>query len=523
LGEGTTGNPMRWWEKDELPGKHQHPTTPANAAGEMREGTPDTYDCYGEPHGDYRKFVYADPLQRRAVQWPQLHNIPAVRTLQELVRQDDERDQKQEWLYSYYRRKWSNTPYCHKVKPDFSNGMTCSCHRKAIDTSEEEPTVDEKNAARKSYLLECVSTLYEPNTDGFYMNTYPDMFDVDNDGDKTEYNGIKYEPSLKTLVTKKPTESKACRCDLAAFDMGWEDFVQIDEICYKLIPMFNQPTEVCINQFCPNPADPIKNPDCWHAQHNSDRHIDLSPIRPGMTVGEVDPYHQSANEHGGAIDDDTVNELKEGEGGYMLPDIRTQPFDFMYNKEKWHHPESDYDAAGHQLQFAVSCDENMFAVDNAAPSTLQDGTNDNYLCSHKDATDGAPCPRFRLWDYANGQWKTNPRRYANVLGCQDKTTGLRCDHKNSRPTKCPESRVWDPAADKYITRRINSVTGSNGWNSAAEWTAQTTSFAEYYKPCTNSADCGGVGNVPGTGDVLGTAIVYDTTSIQCVNNVCSRL
>ena len=57
----------------------------------------------------------------------QLHNIPAVRTLQELVRQDDERQQKQEWLYSYYRRKWSNTPYCHRIKPDFSQALTCSC------------------------------------------------------------------------------------------------------------------------------------------------------------------------------------------------------------------------------------------------------------------------------------------------------------------------------------------------------------------------------------------------------------
>jgi hypothetical protein len=523
LGEGDTGSPMRWWKKNELPGKHQHPKPPANAAGQMREGTPDKYDCYGEPHGDYRKFVYAEPLQRRAVQWPQLHNIPAVRTLQELVRQDDERHFKQEWLYSYYRRKWSNTPYCHKLKPDYSQGITCSCHKKAIDTSEQEKTLDEKNAARKSYLLECVNTLYTAGTDGYYMNTYPDMFDIDQDGDLAEFNGIKYVPSLKVLVTKKPTESKACRCDLAAFDLGWEDYVQIDEICYKLIPMYNQPTEVCINQFCPNPADPIKNPDCWHAQHNSDEHTDLAPIRAGMTSGNVDPYHDSLCEHGSCVDTDTTNEQVEGADGYMVPDVRPQPFDFMYNTEKWHHPESAYDASGHQLQYAVSCDENNFAVDNADPSTVNDGTNDNFLCSHRDAKDGVPCPRFRLWDKANGKWKTNPRRYANVLGCQDSTSGLRCDHEDSRPDKCPESRVWDPAQNKYVTRINNAVTGNAGWATAAEWNAQIPLFAQSYKPCTSNSDCGGSGNVPGTGDVIGTAILYDTTSIQCVSNFCSRL
>ena len=523
LAEGKTGNAMRWWEKNQLPGKHQHPKTPANAAGAMLEGTPDTYDCYGEPHGDYRKFVYAEPLQRRAVQWPQLHNIPAVRTLQELIRQDDERDQKQEWLYSYYRRKWSNTPYCHQLKPDFTQGVTCSCHKKAIEASEQEATADEKNAARYSYLLECASTLYEEGTDGYYMNTYPDMFDNDNDGDKSEYNGIAYVPTLKVLVTKRPTESKACRCDLVAFDMGWEYFAQIDEICYKKVPMFNQPTEVCINQFCPNPADPVKNPDCWHAQHNSDTGSDLHPIRPGMAVGEVSPYHDSLYEHGGGPDTDTVNEAAEGADGYMIADVRPQPFDFMYNVEKWHHPESDYDASGHQLQYAVSCDENSFAVDNADPSTVNDGSNSNYLCSHKDASHVAPCPRFRLWNYETGHWKTNPRRYADVLGCQDKTTGLRCDHKDSRPSTCPESRVWDPAADKYITRTVNSVTGNNGWSSATDWTAQIGTFHQSYKPCATNNDCGGVGNVPGTGDVVGVAIPYDTRATQCVSNFCSRL
>ena len=523
LNEGVTGNPMRWWEKNELPGKHQHIKTPASASGEMREGTPDMYDCYGEPHGDYRKFVYAEPLQRRAVQWPQLHNIPAVRTLQELVRQDDERQQKQEWLYSYYRRKWSNTPYCHRIKPDFSQALTCSCHKKAVDTSEQESTVDEKNAARKSYLIECANTLYDEGTDGYFMNTYPDMFDVDNDGDKSEYNGIAYTPSKRILVTKKPTESKACRCDLAAFDMGWEDFVQIDEICYKMIPMFNQPTEVCINQFCPNPADPILNPDCWHAQHNSDVDAELQPVREGMTVGDVDPYHDSLYEHGGGIDDDSVNEANENAEGFMIQDIRPQPFDFLYNKEKYHHPESDYDGSGHLLQYAVTCDENRFDVDNVDPTTVQDGTNDNFFCSYKDARDGAPCPRFRLWNYPSGSWKTNPRRYADVLGCQDKTTGLRCDHKNSRPNKCPESRYWDAAADKYVTRIINPVTGLAGWSTAAEWNSQKVVFAQHYRPCSSSSDCGGIGNVPGTGDVLGTAIPYDTSNIECANNVCSRL
>ena len=523
LGEGITGSPMRWWEKDQLPGKHQHPKPPASASGEMRQGTPDMYDCYGEPHGDYRKFVYAEPLQRRAVQWPQLHNIPAVRTLQELVRQDDERDQKQEWLYSYYRRKWSNTPYCHRLKPDYSQGLTCSCHTKAIQMSEMEVLVDEKNAARKSYLLECKNTLYEPETDGHFMNTYADIFDADNDGDTSEYNGISYTPTLAILVTKKPTESKACHCDLVAFDMGWEYFVQIDEICYKLIPMFNQPTEVCINKFCPNPADPIANPDCYHAQHNSDNHIDLQPFRPGMSAGPVDPYHDSIYEHGGGIDVDTDNEMREGPDGTLISDIRDQPFDFMYNKEKYHHPESDYDAAGHLLQFAVTCDENLFAVDNTDPSTVRDGSNDNYLCSHKDARDGAPCPRFRLWDYATGTWKTNPRRYANVLGCQDKATGMRCDHRHSRPENCPESRVWDPAANKYITRVNNPVTNGVGWYTAGEWNAQKTVFAQYYKPCTTSSQCGGSGNVPGTGDVVGIAVPYDTTSIQCINSFCARL
>jgi hypothetical protein len=521
LGEGITGSPMKWWNKDQLPGKHQHPRPPATAGGEMREGTPDAYDCYGEPHGDYRKFVYAEPLTRRAVQWPQLHNIPSVRTLQELIRQDDERHQKQEWLYSYYRRKWSNTPYCHRLKPDFSQGLACSCHKKAIDASEQENTVDEKNLARKSYLLECSNTLYQEGTDGHFMNTFVDMFDDDNDGDKTEFNGIAYTPSLELLVTKKPTESKACRCDLAAFDMGWEDFVQIDEICYKLIPMFNQPTEVCINQFCPNPSDPIKNPDCWHAQHNSDH--DGEPLRPGMSSGNVHPYHDSIYEHGGGVDDDTTNEQRETEDGNMIQDVRDQPFDFLYNKEKYHHPESDYDASGHQLQYAVTCDENAFDIDNADPSTVRDGTNDNYFCSYKDARDGAPCPRFRLWDYSTGSWKVNPRRYANVLGCQDKETGLRCDHKNSNPENCPESRQWDAAADKYITRTSNPVTTLPGWSTAGEWNAQKSLFVQQYKPCSSSSDCGGSGAVPGTGDIVGTAVFYDTSSIQCVNNVCARL
>ena len=128
-----------------------------------------------------------------------------------------------------------------------------------------------------------------------------------------------------------------------------------------------------------------------------------------------------------------------------------------------------------------------------------------------------------MCSFQTGQWKTNPRRYADVLGCQDKTTGLRCDHKDSRPSTCPESRVWDPAADKYITRIVNSVTGNNGWSSAADWTAQIDTFHQSYKPCATNNDCGGVGNIPGTGDVVGVAIPYDTRAIQCVSNFCSRL
>ena len=154
---------------------------------------------------------------------------------------------------------------------------------------------------------------------------------------------------------------------------------------------------------------------------------------------------------------------------------------------------------------------------------MRDGSNDNYLCSHKDARDGAPCPRFRLWDYATGTWKTNPRRYANVLGCQDKATGMRCDHRHSRPENCPESRAWDAAANKYITRVNNPVTNGVGWYTAGEWNAQKAVFAQYYKPCTASSQCGGSGNVPGTGDVVGIAVAYDTTNIQCINSFCARL
>jgi hypothetical protein len=203
------------------------PVTTANCALKIdltngKAGTPDTYDCNGSATGDYRMFVYADPLPRRAVKWPELHNVPSVRNLQQLIRQDDERNQKQNWIYSYYRKKWSNTPYCHRLKPDFENRVSCQCHANAVALSEEEETTDMKNAARYAYLLECM---------------------------KSDDLGLSYVPDTPTLVVKWPTSSKACRCDRAAFDLYWEDYIQIDEVCYKLKPMFNQPTEVCRNRF----------------------------------------------------------------------------------------------------------------------------------------------------------------------------------------------------------------------------------------------------------------------------------
>ena len=76
-----------------------------------------------------------------------------------------------------------------------------------------------------------------------------------------------------------------------------------------------------------------------------------------------------------------------------------------------------------------------------------------------------------------------------------------------------------------VSKDLSSFNGTNGvgWYTAGEWNAQKTVFAQYYKPCTTSSQCGGSGNVPGTGDVVGIAVPYDTTSIQCINSFCARL
>ena len=51
-----------------------------------------------------------------------------------------------------------NTPYRHRLKPDFENRVSCKCHSEAIVESEKEETLDMKNAARYAYLLECMKS-----------------------------------------------------------------------------------------------------------------------------------------------------------------------------------------------------------------------------------------------------------------------------------------------------------------------------------------------------------------------------
>ena len=100
-------------------------------------------------------------------------------------------------------------------------------------------------------------------------------------------------------------------------------------------------------------ADNSKKSSSGTQRRGTNLRGDSKPSNVSTTLShdDSDPYHDSLYEHGGGIDDDSVNEANENAEGFMIQDIRPQPFDFLYNKEKYHHPESDYDGSGHLLQW----------------------------------------------------------------------------------------------------------------------------------------------------------------------------